>query len=482
MTKKIKLSSDWIIPFAIMFLCCIAFTSSRLHRDGDFFFMVANGDYILHHGFPTENPFVIHEGLKIVIQQWIPSVLVYAFSDHLWGFIMAESIFGLFLLVYVIYKVFSLYNNKSTSFLSAAIMVSLMLYMFIGKPMLYSMILLVLQFYVCEKKAPWYWLPVIVILEANIHASFIAFHFVYLLPYIFPGLTKLLKNTADYRYIKALPFMAIGALINPYGIDGALYLFNSYGKELKDLGIGELKTLSPKTAWGCATILLLLFIAQRLYSCYIKPGKPIDSHRFYTFAGSLLLLILFPQSRNHIFLIIGSIPLIAVTIPGGFKGKRPPAKIMWLIAGLFIVATLASMATTSSRLPVGVPNSISYLKDKPSILYTSFDGGSYFEMNGYKVFVDARPELYFKKLNKKENVIDDFQAMVSKDDKQITAVIEKYGFTHFNVHRKSANKHLRQYLNKNGYRIVATDEEFYLYESPSYEPASQKNVSTPLKK
>lgn len=481
MTKKLKLSDDWVVPFAIIFLCCIAFISTRLHRDGDFFFMVANGDYILHHGFPSTNPFVMHEGLKIVIQQWIPSVIIYAFSGHLWGFLMTEAIFGLFLLVYTIYKVFSIYDGKHRSFLMASIMVSLMLYMFLGKPMLYSMILLVMQFYICEKKKSWLWLPLIVMAEANIHASFIAFHFVYLLPYIFPGFTKLLKNTADYRYIKAVPLMAIASLINPYGLDGALYLFNSYGKVLKEIGIGELKTISPKTAWGCATIIALLYIAQRIYACYIKPRVPIDSHRFYTFAGSLLLLILFPQSRNHIFVLIGSIPLIAATIPKGFKGKMPSVKIIWAIALCCVFATVISIPMTSSKLPTGTPNSIEYLKDKPSVLYTSFDGGSYFEMKGYKVFVDARPELYFKKLNKKENIIDDFKAMISTDDEQITATIEKYGFTHFNVHRKPiVNKHLKKYLTDNGYKIVAKDEDFYLYESPDYDPSTQKNVSTPM--
>lgn len=463
MTKKFKLSDDWIVPFAVIFLCFIAFTSTRLHRDGDFFFMVANGDYILHHGFPEYNPFVMHEGLKIVIQQWIPSIFAYLFSGHLWGYVMTESILGLLLLVFVIYKVFCIYNKKNTAFLMAAIMVSFMLYMFIGKPMLYSMILLTTQFYICEKKESWLWLPLIVITEANIHASFIAFHFVYLLPYIVPGLTKFLRNTAEYKYIKALPFMAIGALMNPYKVDGALYLFNSYGSELKGMGISELKTLSFKTVWFYIAAAALIYVLFRIYKNYIKPRTPIDSHRFYMFAGSLLLLILFPQCRNHIFLLIGSLPLVAVTVPKGLKGKTPPAKAMWVIAFCCVIAVMITLFTAENRLPEGSPNGTAYLKDKDYVLYTSFDGGSYYEMEGFKVFFDARPELYFKKLNKKEDIVDDFMNMISKDDEKITETIDKYGFTHFNVHKKT---YLDKYMKRNGYKIVANDDKFRLYEKP----------------
>ena len=463
MHKKIfKEPQYWLIPFGVLFLCFIAYTTCHIPRDGDLYFMVANGDYIINNGFPKENPFVIHDGLKIVIQQWIPSVIAYfGYTKLGYAFVEIESVIGLFALVFVIYKLID--RSGPASFLAACIMVSTMMYLFVGKPMLYSMILLVTQMYVCENKKSWLWLPLIVLAEANIHASFIAFHFVYLLPYIVPGLTKMLNNRADYRYVKALPIMAIAALVNPYGLEGALYLFNSYGEDLKNVGISELNTISLSDIWGKIALVYLLFIFIQLYRKHIKPKIRIDSDRFYLFAGSLLLLILFPQSRNHIFLIIGSIPLISSLLPSGFKGKTPPTQFMWILALCGMLVTGIFIPKIPNMLPEMTPNGAEYLKGKECVLYNVFDEGSFYEMNGVKVFFDSRPELFFEKLNGKSNVIDDFKIMISKDEDKIAQTIEKYHFTHLSVYKKST---LFKYLKANDYTIVARDGDYYLFEAP----------------
>ena len=438
---------NWLTPFAILFLCFITYRAAESVRDSDIFFMVANGDYIVHHGFPKYNPFVIYDGFKIVIQQWIPSVIAYwGYPRFEWAFLVAETLFGLSLLIFALYKLISLEQPKQKSFLTASILVSLMLYLYFGKPMLYSMILLVFQLYVCEKGASWLWIPFIVLLEANIHASFIAFHFVYLLPYIVPGLTRYLKNTAKYKYIKSLPLMMVAALINPYGLSGALYLFNSYNDNLTDLTISELDPMPLISFSSFVCIFMVLFIGARL-------KLPVDSAKFYTFMGSCLLVILFPQIRNYIFLVVGSVPLLSIELPSAKGKKVPPKSIMWGLAACAVAATIIFFPTKSNYYmrPVKIAD---YLEGKECVLFNEFSQGPYYEMRGIKVFTDSRPELYFKSINGKETVIGDFTDIISEDNEKIERVRNKYNFTHYSTYKGT---YLEKYLKKRGYKVVAKD-------------------------
>lgn len=453
----------WLIPFSVIIICFITFVSAALPRDGDIYFIVANGEYILKHGFPKYNPFVFHEGLKIVIQQWIPSVAAYlGFKGPIWAFLILETMLGLYLLIYAIYKIVNATEpSRQRSLLMATIAVSSMLYLFAGKPMLYSIILLAFQLYVCESKKSWLWLPLIVLLEANIHASFIAFHFVYLLPYIVPGITKYLKNTADYGYIKALPLILAASLINPYGTAGALYLYNSYGTDLVSLKINELQPLAPDMIWFWILIAYLLFTAVQIYRLHIKRKKPIESTKFYLFAGSVLLIILFPQARNYIFTLLGSIPLISTFIPK-FKGKAPPAKAMWGLAAATVIMTIVTIPSLPEKMPSMPVKSAEYMQQQENyVLYNGFNEGSYFEYKGVKSFIDARPELYMKKLNGKADVMEDYLTLALSDDsKKIDKLIEKYGFTHFCVRKDSI---LADYLQKQGKEPYLRDGDFLLF-------------------
>lgn len=458
---KKTLKNSWLIPFGVIFIAFIIHMALKAERDSDMYFMIANGEYILKHGFPHINPFVIHEDFKIIIQQWIPSVISY-FGVKAVGlrFFQFEAVIGLLGLVYAVYKLVALTLPKDASFLFASIIGSTMLYLTTGKPMLYSIILLVVQMYVCEKKDSWLWLPVIVLIEANIHASFLIFHFVYLLPFIVPGITKHLQNTSDCKYLKSLPLMLVASFINPYGVDGVLYLFKSYNTKLKVIPIEELQPITLTNIDGVITLVVFLFTAIQLYRRYIKPHKKVDSHRFYLFIGSVALMILFNEMRNYIFLVIGSVPLMVTEIPT-IKGKTPPAKLMWVVAVIcFVVSISSPQAWTAVDSPkFRAENCVAYLQGKDAVLFNDFDLGGYLEYKGVKVFIDSRPELYFKSLNGKDDVIDDYVQLVAAENCE--ELIDKYGFTHYCVYKGLP---FCEYLEKR-YPAVAEDEFCVLFEA-----------------
>lgn len=88
----------FIIPFLVGLL-----TSSGF--DGDIWFLLNYGRYILNHGFPTVDFFTIHEGLHLVIQQWLTDIIFYQ-SYQLLGKVGIYLIVN-FVNIYIIFITYS---------------------------------------------------------------------------------------------------------------------------------------------------------------------------------------------------------------------------------------------------------------------------------------------------------------------------------------------------------------------------------------
>ena len=77
--NKILLYSLFIIPFLIFFVRFIMFGI-------DIHYLLNEGKYVLENGIPYIDPFTIHEGLNLVMHQWLTSVVFFAVYS-LFGYI-----------------------------------------------------------------------------------------------------------------------------------------------------------------------------------------------------------------------------------------------------------------------------------------------------------------------------------------------------------------------------------------------------------
>ena len=92
----------------------ISFFQIRI-LDNDFYFLYSMGKYIVNHGFPYTDVLSMHSNMKIVVQQWLSSVIFY-FVYNLLGK------FGVIALVYIsnicicilTYRYISLVTNNTT--------------------------------------------------------------------------------------------------------------------------------------------------------------------------------------------------------------------------------------------------------------------------------------------------------------------------------------------------------------------------------
>ena len=122
---------------------------------------------------------------------------------------------------------------------------------------------------------------------------------------------------------------------------------------------------------------------------------------------------------------------------------------------------MGSAEETLIKMPV---QEAEYLQETVSaddiILYTPFSYGGYMEWSGFKVYVDARPELFQKSINGIED-LDEEIYNVQYGIADYDAFVEKYHFTHFLVENNTSMELYLKYSGK--YIMLEKSEDFAIY-------------------
>lgn len=456
--------------YSSIFFClgvvCIAvtiFLARFMAFDNDQFFLVATGRDIIKNGISHINNMTWLKGLEIVVQQWLYDVILYVFYD-LFGKFSGTiiSAVNLILLFIPLYKTTRLKNNVGKSFFVASVLILCSSNLICARPAILTAALLVWQLYVCEAKKSMWWIPIIVLLEANLHSSYIIFHFAYLMPYIVPGITKWLDDEHDLKYIKAIPAMIIAALCNPYGIKGTLYLFYAY-TDVMNLRVAELRFFTLKNIRICIPIIILILVTIIIVTKY---RKKIPSPTFYVYIGTIAILILSPVNKNVLFVTIGFLPILSHLFSDIISTKR-----YWLESAFAIIALIVVIVTTMpekmANYQVSYPSeTIKYLREvKPKRLFTCFDTGACLEFAGIKCFIDSRPELYLKKINNKHDYLYDEEKMVTGTNREKNALVNKYKFDYFFVD-SACNYYFGEWAEDNC-ELIKVENDRYLYKYKS---------------
>ncbi len=81
--------------------------------DNDSWFLLNTGRYIINHGFPSIDPFTIHEGFELVVQQWLTDVIFYEVFDLFGKVGVAFLVFAIYLIIiYIFYKLCQLLDEN----------------------------------------------------------------------------------------------------------------------------------------------------------------------------------------------------------------------------------------------------------------------------------------------------------------------------------------------------------------------------------
>lgn len=226
--------------------------------DNDSYYMIAQGRDILQNGIPATNNFTFMDD-KIVVQQWLYCILI-ALADKVPGnigllvFMLVQAL----ALVVLIRRYAAKYMpDPFWAWLAAGLvlLVSPVSYIASLRPENITLILMLLQMMALEKyrdtkKKPWLLaLPAVMLAEANLHVSMWPIHACVYLAYFVPYFVRKLEQRLvsknrlkpgivpgdesdamlgpdPWLYgISALSVLT--TFLNPYGLDGVLYLFRS---------------------------------------------------------------------------------------------------------------------------------------------------------------------------------------------------------------------------------------------------------------
>ncbi len=225
-----------------------------------------------------------------------------------------------------------------------------------------------------------------------------------------------------------LVLAAAALMANPYGLDGALYLVDSYGVASYNNHILEMRALAPwsKGLGGMAAVALLAFAAMAAG----KRGlRSIDLP--LTLLAFGVGLAAFSHSRNGWLIAFFALPLVMSAMNGWSLdfAKLPPRKkiaalgpeAVWqwmqkrhkVVIGCTIAVTLGAAMTSgvllwqassewrdyekeSDMTPSGLLDYLEKQGVRPEAtrLLSSFNIGGYLEWRGYRVSMDPRPELW----------------------------------------------------------------------------------------
>lgn len=445
--KKIWLTALWLAIFA-----SVTYLSFGLF-DTDVYYIIATGRYILSHGIPHENPFISTPGQGIVVQNWLYCAVLAFVYNHLHGFGLWLFLFlSISAMAAVIFEFFDFRHSDNRTMIGIFTVIAIIFFGYINlRPEIFTFVLIMLEIIGAEKyrdtgKVRYLWLlPLSIWFEINGHASYWILHYVVLLPYITPVVFKKISRVTDSHIPnrmtgKMVPFlllMTVALFINPYGIDAVAYIFYSLGSGvLKLVGISEQmphSLMSGQAFW----YIMMLFIFFRVWW-----HKKLTSTDFYMFAGFAVLFM--TAAKWQPFFAVSSVFLFRAMYnhTKGHDGyKIANLKVPAVCSGLIIimVCTVFIMlvrrndimscfnAKTDDYMTYDVIKGTSFESfapmadyldenDPDAAVFAVFEQSNYFEYRGYKVFSDARPELYVRKIAGSDDISKIFLEVTSGTD------------------------------------------------------------------
>lgn len=501
-----------IIAFtALLFLRCIY---SNIFISNDFYFLSATGKYIVdNHTIPDTNPFFIFKDKPFVVQQWLYCTYCYFLSlcGNI-GIWISILLFGTILTV-LLYKLFRIKGESPLiSCVFSAITLSISKdYMLNIRPECITVILLLLQVYFLEKykkteKHLWLMLiPILMILEINIHSSMWFMHYCLLIPYTLPfGL----GSRYDYRKseisfkVMIFPVMmttiAIG--LNPYGYKVVTYTFDALlSNTFQVLPIVEMMPL-----YYSETIIEV--ISLMILGIYSFKKKYLPPSSIYICSG--LTVMMWLAIRNTMFLPILCFYLFTdfangfsfkkyitdikfdksrVDMVKSYVKKHKSGLLKTIKAGLKLVLSGCCALCIVSTFLIGakvqnfyqyglwskevddidlknteeIKNYLDGNADKDIRLLCQIEQGGYYEACGYQnVYIDVRPELFHYPVMGaigNESVLEEYSRLYYENDnlngkntrpysdKETEQILEVYRFDYIIAESKCA---ISKYLNK----------------------------------
>ena len=423
-------SYKWLLILLMFVISLVTFIECG-KIDNDTWYILNEGRYILEHGIYHIDPISMHEGFHIIVQNYLSAIIFYVIFN-----VFKET--GLLIMVllcnlvifYLLYKICDLISDgkKYLSILIAFICdISLTFFYIVSRPQIFSFIVLLLVIYTLEKyiktgnKKVLITLPILSIIEINMHASLWWMIFLLSLPYIIDGLNIKSINTQKYNIkpiLLALLISFICGLLNPYTYENIIFIFTSFSDKYMHDFISELMPYTfTMNIFNVKFYLYAYALITSVIYIYFRKGN-IRIRYICLYIGTLTLFMISVKGGQH-FILFSLFPMAYFfkdmkELSLDDKTKSLMNTFIKTLAILSIVPFTVMLIDSSKsyRFDNKMDNAISFLKEytnnKSAIVYSSFNDGGFIEYYGYKPYIDPRAEVFLKVNNHKEDIFKEY--------------------------------------------------------------------------
>jgi hypothetical protein len=427
-----------LVPAVFMF--AVTLFAPSLIPDGDPFWHITAGEWILTHGtVPTTDPFShTFQGAPWTAHEWLSEVL-YASAYLLggWGgvrvlvglaglattFLMARELLKHFnpvpalIVLMIVVANLAIAADARPQFLAFPIMVAWLSELLAARR---------------QGRAPgWILLPLMVV-WANLHGSFI-FGLALIGPF---ALEALINGWRNWRaVVRDWALVSLGAvlaaLVNPTGIWGLLFPFHL-------MSLSALSFIAEWTRYSFGSLepfeVTLLFA---LFFCLLR-GVRIPTIRLLLLLG-LLHMALQRQRFSTVLILAGALILaepIAAMLKARIK-REPRSPALPLKASAVAAAFVLCFSALRLAIPIVITNDhltpIAALASVPDNIlnkpvFNDYEFGGYLIFKGIRPFIDGRADMYG------DEFMRNYVGLHELDNDTINAWLNKYGVVWAIVH------------------------------------------------
>lgn len=429
--------------------------------DNDSWYVLAEGREIVQNGVYYEDPLSMHEGLSVTVQNYGFAVIFYLIYSWLGapGLYIGMLLLN-FLICFLLYKICKLISNGNEN-LSLLIMMVTDLLLAMGfvvtRAQMVSFAIILLLIYLLElviktDKVKYLGLiPILSLLQINLHASLWWMIVLVLIAYIIDSIKKPRFHLQGYRTIPlivALVVVVLVGFINPYGINMILFILRSYGDARFHSMVGELSSFSP--FGNVFEMFIYISIVVTLW-LYIFGKKKIRVRYFLMYFGFLVIGLNTIKGLSQ-FILTMFFPLALVykdvrleKIIEVKKGRD--ALVLWggiVSLAVFFVICPAVINQVKCYPDVAIKGALDAIDadverrgDDSTVYagYTGYNDGGYVEYRGYQSYLDPRGEVFLKKNNKKEDILFEWTDLQEGRAKE-GDFLDKYQFDYLVVRKE----------------------------------------------
>lgn len=454
-SSKVDLFKLLLFP-AICLLVAGLFMALSNKPDMDCYYMAARGEYIWkNHSLPTENVFLMHDGFKLVVQQWLFCLLCY-FVLHTFGDSGVLIMIG-FSYIAIICTL-SLYIWSHTKDIMKSVVITapfayLVAHFSQFRPFFIDIIVMFVLMWCLEKYKSTkninylLGLPLLSMVYINFHSSFWCFLFIITLPYLIPDERFGDRDIFEYLYdwfnevklIFATMFgMFLFGFINPNGVKSVLYPQTFNLKTLR-LTIAEMRRIKFTDSLFIYVIIAIVVLLLSIKMAYNDISK---TYIVFLTAGTIVLSLF--AKRNLWFLLL-SFGAYSGTYFSQHRDSISLQKSKWywlkycmtVVISIFIlfisVVGMTVKVCDNAEMPKAA---LKYLQTNESSkdisIYCMSEAGSYFEFYGYKPYDDTCFEMLFYNTNGVRDIhIESISALIGQID--VRDFLDYYDFDYLVV-------------------------------------------------